>query len=94
MAYSARIWMLWPPSAQRPVGGHLAIVAAQGAAGLDGLGRRGLAAPAAQPPQAAHPGHEMLVQQKPEYLSFFGCPEIADAVQADPSAVRSLLLAP
>ena len=42
----------------------------------------------------AHAGHEMLVQQTPEYLAFFGYPEIARAVQADPSAVRALLLAP
>ena len=41
----------------------------------------------------AHAGHEMLVQQAPDYLSFFGYPEIASAVQADLSAVRSLLLA-
>jgi shikimate dehydrogenase len=40
----------------------------------------------------AHAGHEMLVQQTPEYLSFFGYPEIAQTVQADPSAVRALLL--
>ena len=42
----------------------------------------------------AHAGHEMLVQQTPEYLAFFGYPEITQAVQADPSAVRALLLCP
>jgi shikimate dehydrogenase len=39
----------------------------------------------------AHPGFEMLVQQVPEYLRFFGYHDIARAVQADPSGVRSLL---
>jgi shikimate dehydrogenase len=43
---------------------------------------------------AAHPGFEMLVQQVPEYLSFFGYGEIAQAVQADPSDVRALFAAP
>jgi shikimate dehydrogenase len=38
----------------------------------------------------AHPGFEMLVQQVPEYLRFFGYDNIASAVQADPSTVRSL----
>jgi shikimate dehydrogenase len=38
----------------------------------------------------AHPGFEMLVQQVPEYLRFFGYDDIACAVQADPSTVRSL----
>jgi shikimate dehydrogenase len=38
----------------------------------------------------AHPGFEMLVQQVPEYLSFFGFDEIARAVQADSSDVRQL----
>ena len=42
----------------------------------------------------AQAGHEMLVQQTPEYLAFFGYPVIAQAVQADPSAVRALLLCP
>jgi len=37
----------------------------------------------------AHPGFEMLVQQVPEYLSFFGFGDMARAVQADPSAVRA-----
>jgi shikimate dehydrogenase len=38
----------------------------------------------------AHPGFEMMVQQVPEYLSFFGFDDIAQAVQADPSDVRAL----
>jgi shikimate dehydrogenase len=41
----------------------------------------------------AHPGFEMMVQQVPEYLSFFGYDEIAAAVQADPSDVRALFSA-
>lgn len=39
----------------------------------------------------AHPGFEMLVQQMPEYLSFFGFDAIAKAVQADASDVRALV---
>jgi shikimate dehydrogenase len=39
----------------------------------------------------AHPGFEMLVQQVPDYLEFFGLHEAARAVQADLSAVRKLL---
>ena len=39
----------------------------------------------------AHPGYEMLVQQIPEYLSFFGYDDIARKVQADASDVRELL---
>lgn len=38
----------------------------------------------------AHPGFEMLVQQVPEYLAFFGFDGIARAVQADPAGVRAL----
>ena len=38
----------------------------------------------------AHPGFEMLVQQVPEYLSFFGFEHIAQAVQQDASEVRAL----
>jgi len=38
----------------------------------------------------AHPGFEMMVQQVPEYLSFFGFDAIAQAVQADSSEVRAL----
>jgi len=38
----------------------------------------------------AHPGFEMMVQQVPEYLSFFGFDDIARAVQADPAEVRAL----
>jgi shikimate dehydrogenase len=38
----------------------------------------------------AHPGFEMMVQQVPEYLAFFGFGELARAVQADASEVRAL----
>ena len=38
----------------------------------------------------AHPGFEMLVQQVPEYLSFFGYDNIARAVAADASELRAL----
>jgi shikimate dehydrogenase len=38
----------------------------------------------------AHPGFEMLVQQVPEYLAFFGFDALAKAVQADASEVRAL----
>ena len=41
----------------------------------------------------AHPGFEMLVQQVPEYLSFFGFDDIARAVQADSTDVRALFAA-
>lgn len=41
----------------------------------------------------AHPGFEMMVQQVPEYLAFFGFDDIARAVQADPSEVRALFTA-
>jgi shikimate dehydrogenase len=39
----------------------------------------------------AHPGYEMLVQQIPEYLSFFGFDSLAHELQADSSEVRALL---
>ncbi|MDE1950051.1 MAG: shikimate dehydrogenase [Burkholderiales bacterium] len=39
----------------------------------------------------AQPGFEMLVQQTPEYLSFFGYGELARTVRADPSELRALL---
>ena len=42
----------------------------------------------------AHPGFEMMVQQVPEYLSFFGFDDIARAVQADPRDVRTLFVSP
>ncbi|HEY2928856.1 shikimate dehydrogenase family protein [Piscinibacter sp.] len=42
----------------------------------------------------AHPGFEMMVQQVPEYLSFFGFDDIAQAVQADPRDVRTLFVSP
>ena len=38
----------------------------------------------------AHPGFEMMVQQVPEYLSFFGFESIAKTVQAAPADVRAL----
>jgi len=41
----------------------------------------------------AHPGFEMLVQQVPEYLEFFGYPALAAAVQANPARVRALFQA-
>ena len=40
---------------------------------------------------AAHAGFEMLVQQVPEYLRFFGMPRIAQTLQEDLSEVRTLL---
>jgi len=39
----------------------------------------------------AHPGFEMLVQQMPDYLSFFGFDTIAEALRDDPTEVRGLL---
>ena len=39
----------------------------------------------------AHPGFEMLVQQVPEYLSFFGHDAIARAVASDSDDLRALL---
>ena len=44
--------------------------------------------------QAAHPGYEMLVQQVPEYLAFFGYEDAARRVQADLSEVRAVLSRP
>ena len=38
----------------------------------------------------AYPGFEMMVQQVPEYLSFFGFEHIAKTVQADPADIRAL----
>jgi shikimate dehydrogenase len=40
---------------------------------------------------AAEPGFEMLVQQVPAYLDFFGLHGVADAVRDDLSEVRALL---
>jgi shikimate dehydrogenase len=40
---------------------------------------------------AAHPGFEMLVQQVPEFLRFFGLPQLAQTLQDDLSEVRALL---
>jgi shikimate dehydrogenase len=39
----------------------------------------------------AHAGFEMLIQQIPEYLKFFGMPDLAQTVQNDMSEVRALL---
>jgi shikimate dehydrogenase len=39
----------------------------------------------------AEAGFEMLVQQVPEYLRFFGYPDLAATLQADLAGVRSLL---
>lgn len=39
----------------------------------------------------AHPGFEMLVQQMPDYLDFFGLPDAARALRADLSDVRRTL---
>jgi shikimate dehydrogenase len=41
----------------------------------------------------AYPGFEMLIQQVPDYLRFFGMPEIAEKVQKDLSPVREHVLA-
>ncbi|MDQ5898545.1 MAG: Shikimate dh protein [Pseudomonadota bacterium] len=41
----------------------------------------------------AHPGFEMLVQQVPAYLEFFGLPEVARAMRADLSGVRQVIAA-
>ena len=41
----------------------------------------------------AYPGFEMLVQQVPDYLRFFGMPDIADKIKDDLSDVRKHLLA-
>jgi shikimate dehydrogenase len=41
----------------------------------------------------AFPGFEMMLRQMPEYLAFFGMPELARAVQEDASEVRALLQA-
>lgn len=38
-----------------------------------------------------HPGYEMLVQQVPEYLAFFGYEALARKVQADAAGLRALL---
>lgn len=41
---------------------------------------------------AAEPGFDMLIQQTPLYLDFFGYPQLADAVRADDSELRDLLM--
>ena len=40
----------------------------------------------------AHPGYEMMIQQMPEYLDFFGFHDLAEAVRADASDVRAVLI--
>jgi len=40
----------------------------------------------------AEAGYEMLVQQVPEYLRFFGFPELAQKLQVDLSGMRALLV--
>ena len=68
-----------------------------GAGGVD-LRMKNQPTPLLQASQArgivAHPGVEMMVQQVPEYLSFFGFDDIAQAVQADPRDVRTLFVSP
>ena len=44
--------------------------------------------------RAAHPGFEMLAQQVPDYLAFFGYDDVARQVQADLSEIRALLSRP
>jgi shikimate dehydrogenase len=39
----------------------------------------------------AHPGHEMMLQQAPDYLAFVGLHDVARAVAEDSSALRGLL---
>lgn len=39
----------------------------------------------------ARAGHEMLVQQVPDYLAFFGLPDLARAVRADLAPLRALM---
>ena len=39
----------------------------------------------------AHPGFEMLVQQVPDYLDFFGLHDVAQAVREDLSETRALI---
>ena len=42
----------------------------------------------------AHPGFEMLAQQVPEYLAFFGYDDVARQVQAQLSEIRAVLSRP
>lgn len=42
----------------------------------------------------AHPGYEMLVQQVPQYLEFFGYAEAAHAVRGDLDFIRGLVVPP
>lgn len=41
---------------------------------------------------AAHPGYEMMLQQVPEYLSFFGYHALAKAVAAEPESLLPLIV--
>ena len=43
---------------------------------------------------AAQPGFEMLIQQTPAYLDFFGYPELAEALRRDDAYLRELLVPP
>jgi shikimate dehydrogenase len=40
----------------------------------------------------AEPGFDMLIQQTPLYLDFFGYPELAASVRSDDSYLRTMLL--
>jgi len=42
----------------------------------------------------AEPGFEMLIQQTPFYLEFFGYPEVAAQVRADAASLRKLIYPP
>lgn len=44
--------------------------------------------------QVAEPGFEMLIQQTPYYLEFFGYAEVAAQVRADASSIRKLIYPP
>lgn len=39
----------------------------------------------------AHPGYEMMLQQMPEYLGFFGLHDLAKTIEADRTEMRALL---
>ena len=43
---------------------------------------------------AAYPGFEMMIQQAPEYLAFFGLHDVARAVAEDSSELRRLMQSP
>jgi shikimate dehydrogenase len=42
---------------------------------------------------AAHPGYEMMIQQAPDYMAFFGLHELARTVAEDSSELRRLMQA-